>query len=153
MRNTQRLAIVFGVGVILNFVWEMAQTPLYRPMGSFGEATWRCFRASVGDSVFIIAVLFAGAFVFRSSVWIMRMSKTRLAFASGFGLLFAMLVELWGLNAGRWTYGDRMPLVPGTSLGFVPLAQMAILVPLTFRLATVYKPRGTTPHRRRKQLD
>ena len=136
MRNTQRIAIVFGVGVILNFIWEMAQAPLYGPMGSFWEATWRCLKAGVGDGVLILAVLFAGALVFRSNAWFLRMSKVRFAFASGVGLFVAVLIELWGLNAGRWTYGPRMPLAPGTSLGLVPLAQMAVLVPLTFRLAT-----------------
>ena len=145
MRGVQRVAVVFAVGVILNFMWEMAQAPLYAPMGSLREATWRCFKASLGDGVLILAVVAAGVLVFRSGAWFLRMSKVRLAFASGVGLVLGVLVELWGLNAGRWTYGPLMPRVPGTSLGLVPLAQMAVLVPLTFWLAMGTRLRGSGP--------
>lgn len=139
MRNARRAATVFGVGVILNFIWEMAQAPLYRPMGSFWEATWRCFNASLGDGVLVIAVWLAGGGLFGSTTWFLRLSTGRLAFATGAGLCVAVLIELWGLQAGRWSYTQHMPLVPGTLLGVVPLAQMAVLVPLTFRLAAAWR--------------
>jgi hypothetical protein len=125
---------VFLIGATLNFPWEMAQAPLYAPMGTLGQATWRCFRASLGDGVLVLLVWMTGAMIFRSSAWFGGSSKARLAFASIVGLGLATLVELWGLQTQRWSYGSRMPLVPGLAIGLVPLAQMAALVPLTLAL-------------------
>ena len=64
----------------------------------------------------------------------MRRSSPCLVFGSAIGVGIAILVELWGLQTGRWVYTPHMPVIPGTPIGVVPLAQMAILVPLTFRL-------------------
>lgn len=134
MRGIRLAAIVFVVGVTLNYAWEMAQAPLYAPMGTFWQATWRCFEASLGDGVLVLVVLLTGTMVFRSGAWVVSGSRSRLAFSSGVGLSLAVLVELWGLHTQRWVYAASMPLVPGTAIGLVPLAQMAVLVPLTFGL-------------------
>lgn len=125
---------VFLISVALNFAWEMAQAPLYTPMGTFWQATWRCFTASLGDGGLVLLVWMTGAMIFLSSAWFGGRSKGRLVFASSVGVGLAVLVELWGLQTQRWSYGSRMPLVPGTAIGLVPLAQMAALVPLTFAL-------------------
>ena len=126
---------VFAIAVPLNFVWEMVQAPLYAPMGTFWEATWRCFGASLGDGLLILVVWLTGVIVFRSEVWFSRPSAGRLAFPAGVGLGLAILVETWGLEMGRWAYGPHMPILPGTSIGIVPLLQMTVLAPLTLRLA------------------
>jgi hypothetical protein len=138
------VAIVYITGVILNFAWEMAQAPLYASMGTFWPATWRCFKASLGDGVVILAVWLLGATRFGSATWFLRRSVQRVAFAAGVGVSLAILVELWGLQTARWSYGSHMPLVPGTPIAIVPLAQMAVLVPLTFEftrriIATAHK--------------
>jgi hypothetical protein len=134
MRLVRLPGTVFLISVALNFLWEMAQAPLYAPMGTSWQATWRCFRASLGDGVLVLLVWMAGAMMFRSSAWFVHSSKARLTFASGVGLGLAVVVEVWGLQTQRWSYDSRMPLVPGTAIGLVPLAQMAALVPLTFVL-------------------
>ncbi len=134
MRIARLPGTVFLIGIALNFVWEMAQAPLYAPMGTFWRATWRCFRASLGDGVLVLLVWMTGAMMFNSSAWFVRSSKARLAFGSSLGLGLAVLIELWGLQTQRWTYGSGMPVVPGTAIGLAPLVQMAALVPLTFVL-------------------
>jgi hypothetical protein len=121
---------IFVVGVFLNFVWEMAQAPLYQPMGTFWHATVRCAMASLGDELIIILIALLGSLVSRSP-------RSYMAAAAG-GLVIAIIVERWGLDAGRWTYGSRMPVLPGTDLGLSPLTQMTVLVPLTFYAATIW---------------
>jgi hypothetical protein len=134
MRIVRLPRTVFLISVALNFVWEMAQAPLYASMGTLWWATWRCFRASLGDGLLALLVWMTGAMMFRSPAWFVRQSKARLAFASSVGLGLAVVVEIWGLQTQRWSYSSRMPLVPGTMIGLAPLAQMAALVPLTFVL-------------------
>ena len=129
MRLVRRPGTVFLISVALNFVWEMAQAPLYALMGTSWQATWRCFRASLGDGVLVLLVWMAGAMMFRSSAWFEGSSKARLAFASTVGLGLSVLVEVWGLQTQRWSYGSRMPLVPGTVIGLVPLVRWPLLCP------------------------
>lgn len=83
MRRLQRVATLFAITVALNFVWEMAQAPLYAPMGTFWQATWRCFRASPGGGLLILVAWLTGARVFRSYKWFMGESRSRLACAAG----------------------------------------------------------------------
>jgi hypothetical protein len=132
MRILRLPGTVFLISVPLNFAWEMAQAPLYAPMGTLWRATWRCFRASLADGVLVVWM--TGTMMFRSSAWFVRSSKARVAFAISLGLGLALVVELWGLQTQRWSYGSRMPLLPGTAIGVVPLVQMVALVPLTFVL-------------------
>jgi hypothetical protein len=127
-------AAAFLIGVVLNFAWEMAQSPLYAPMGTFWEATWRCFVASVGDGVIVIVAL-AGTAVVGQRAWVVNAPPRWYASVAIAALLFAVAVESWGLSTGQWAYTDRMPRVPGTRLGIVPLAQMMVLVPLSLWLA------------------
>ena len=135
MRTLRLVALVSVIAVSLNFVREMAQAPLYAPMGTFWQATWRCFRASLGDGLLILVVWLAGAILFRSGNWFVRDSTGPLAFGAAAGLVLAILVETWGLETGRWAYGSRMPILLGTTMGIVPLAQMAVLAPFTLWLA------------------
>ena len=51
------------------------------------------------------------------------------------GFLLALLVELVALHLlGRWQYTVKMPTVMG--IGVVPIAQMLVLPPLIFRIAS-----------------
>ncbi|OOO00920.1 MAG: Sporulation kinase A [Chromatiales bacterium USCg_Taylor] len=49
-------------------------------------------------------------------------------------LRVGLIVEWIGLRLGRWAYG-RMPLIPGLQIGVVPVAQMAVLPLVIFRVA------------------
>ena len=105
-----------------------------RPWVHWGKRRGAASGPRRGDGVLVLMVWMPGAMIFRSSAWFEGSSKARLAFASVVGLGLATLVELWGLQTQRWSYGSRMPLVPGSAIGLVPLAQMAALVPLTLAL-------------------
>jgi hypothetical protein len=133
---------VFAIAVALNFVWEMMQARLYAPMGTFWQATWRCFVASLGDGVIIVAICTGGAALFRSPVWFASLTGSRLLFTAITACAVALAVEWWALRAGRWEYNARMPLVPGTRFGAVPLAQMILLAPMTLWIASLLRRRS-----------
>jgi hypothetical protein len=134
--NAGRIYVtVFAVAVPLQFLWEMAQAPLYGSMGTAWQATWRCFLASLGDGIITLIVAAGGFAAFRSSSWFVDRRPARYVFAGAVGLMIAIAVEWWGLTTGQWAYSEAMPTVPATNLGLVPLGQMALLVPVTLRIA------------------
>ena len=132
---------LFIIAVSVNFVWEMAQAELYAPMGTFWEATWRCFVASLGDGGIVIVIALIGSALFTSADWFLAFRRLRYGFATFAGLFAAVVTEWWGLSSGRWAYESTMPLVPRTRLGVVPLAQMTLLVPLSLWLAALWQHR------------
>lgn len=128
------MAVLFATSVLLNFPWEMAQSLLYAPIGAVGEATWRCFVASLGDGVMIFGIYAGGWLWFRRWTWFHGLPARRIAFIVVAGALIGSGVEWWGLRTGRWQYEASMPRVPGLELALVPLLQLPILAPLAFWL-------------------
>lgn len=124
----------FVAAVILNFAWELAQAPLYESMGNAWESARRCFVASLGDGVMILLVAAAGAALFQTAPWFAKPRLSTYTFAVCAGLAIAVGVEQWGVATARWAYLPRMPRVPLTDLGLVPVLQMAVLTPLSFWL-------------------
>ncbi|ODS53464.1 MAG: hypothetical protein ABS36_12530 [Acidobacteria bacterium SCN 69-37] len=122
---------LFVAAVVLNYPWEMARSFLFAPMGSIAQATWRCFVASLGDGLLVLAIFIAGWLAYRRATWFQRWSAGTIAFAIVLGAVTGAAVEWWGLNTGRWQYEPSMPLVPGVELGLVPLLQMPVLTLLT----------------------
>ena len=133
--NVLAFATVFAVAVLLNFPWEMGQSFLFAPTGTTGIATWRCFVASLGDGVMILAIVAAGWLVFGTSTWFVMPRGGRLTFMIAAAIVLGVAVEWWGLYTGRWAYQASMPLVPLTKLGVVPLVQLPVLTPLTLALS------------------
>ena len=44
-------------------------------------------------------------------------------------------VEWYALASGRWSYTNRMPLMPALGIGLLPVLQLALLVPASIFLA------------------
>jgi hypothetical protein len=130
-----RIALVFAVGVLVNYPWELAQSPLYGAMGDFQAVLRHCFVAAIGDGVLVLAVFAAGAIVLRRTDWFVQPGTRGYAVMLAAGLLIGLLVEWLGINiARRWAYAPSMPLIPGINIGIVPVMQMLVLPPLCFRI-------------------
>lgn len=131
-----RIASIFGVAVLVNYPWELAQLPLYLVMNDFRAALWHCFVAALGDGVLVLVLFLAGAMVFRRANWFVRPGLRAYGVMLVGGLAIGVLVEWLGLHVlRRWTYAPGMPLIPGLRIGLVPVAQMLLLPPLIFRIA------------------
>ena len=130
------LISVFIVAVFLNYVWELAQAPLYVGLERYGAAVlWHCFVASLGDGIMVLLIYLAGRIILRRLDWFERPGVSGYVVMLSTGLLLALSVEWLGLRVlGRWRYTDRMSLLPGLGLGVVPIAQMLFLPPLIFRM-------------------
>ena len=136
----KRLILVFIVAVMLNYLWELAQAPLYVGMEDYHAGLlWHCFVASLGDGVMMLLIVAAGWITLRRRDWFERPGIAGYVIMLTAGFLLALIVEWLGLHVlRRWEYSERMPLVPALHVGVSPIAQMLFLPPLIFRLASFF---------------
>ncbi len=131
-------AVVFVVGVLVNYIWELAQAPLFEGL-TLGNIWWHCFVASLGDGLIILLILVIGWWVHSRLDWFMKPGVLGYIVMAVSGLLIATLIEWVAVNvAHKWAYTAAMPLLPVLNIGLVPLAQMLVLPPLIFRVARLW---------------
>lgn len=133
------LVAIFTVAVAFNYVWELAQAPLYAGMENFRRMLWHCFVPSLGDGVLVLLIYGLGWVVLNRRDWFVRPGRRGCALMLIGGLLIAISVELVAVSAfGRWKYTTRMPIFPGLRVGLLPIAQMLVLPPIIFRIVAVW---------------
>jgi hypothetical protein len=130
-----RVLRLFAVAVGINFIWEMAQMPLYQGM-PFDELSswWLCLRASVGDGVIVVAIWAIGSALFRRFEWYAPLRPAPIAALLITGALIAVGIEIHALGTGRWAYSQLMPTVPLLGVGLSPLVQLLVLPYLSMKL-------------------
>ena len=132
---------VFTMAVLLNYLWELAQAPLYVGLEEYNAGVfWHCFVASLGDGVMVMIILAAGAIIFHRWEWFRRPGVAGYWGMLMAGLILAVLVESVAVHIlERWKYSANMPTLPGLDIGLVPIAQILFLPPLIFRTATLLR--------------
>lgn len=128
------LASIFLVAVLLNYLWELAQAPLYVGLQSYDRSVLgHCFVASLGDGIIVLAITATGRVILGRWDWFKQPGASGYLVMLATGLALAVLVESVALQLmGRWQYAVKMPRVLG--IGVVPIAQMFLLPPLVFRI-------------------
>lgn len=126
------------VAFLLNWPWEMLQMPGYREMAhqNWRSTGMRCAIASVGDVVMTLAAYGLGALAAGRWDWGIGVHWQVLAASSLLGAMFGGAFELWALLHKRWSYTDKMPLVPVLDIGLWPGIQLAVLIPLSISVAS-----------------
>jgi hypothetical protein len=144
-QQLRTITAVFVAAVIVNYPWELAQTPLYEGMGDFSRMLWHCFVASLGDGVLVLLIFGVGWAAFGRRDWYVQPGLRGYALMLAAGLAVAVAVQWAAVRiAGQWAYNDRMPVVPLLGVGLAPLAQMLLLPPLIFRLVAARLGRATS---------
>jgi hypothetical protein len=139
-RSTWRTtAIIFAVAVAFNYVWELAQAPLYAGMNDFRQMLWHCIVPSLGDGVLVLLIFALGWIVLRRRDWFVRPGGRGYGLMLSAGLVIAICIELVTVYAlGRWEYTTQMPILPGLGVGLAPIAQMLVLPPVIFRVVAAW---------------
>tara|TARA_R110002167_G_scaffold56471_3_gene160242 strand:- start:6067 stop:6606 length:540 start_codon:yes stop_codon:yes gene_type:complete len=126
---------VFAVAVtsfVLNFIWELAQGPLYEGF----EYDWQhisfCALASIADMLMVLILFFGFALVYRNIYWIMDLDNEKIVPLILIGSVGAIIGEIWHITHGDWSYAEAMPLVPLVEIGLSPLLQFALLPYIIF---------------------
>lgn len=140
----RRLAILFVVSVFVNYLWEMAQAPLYEGMDDFAVVWWHCGLAALGDGLLVLLIYAAGWAVLRRQDWFVQPGRIGYAVMLFAGLVICVGIEWLAVFVGnQWAYTPQMPLVPLLKVGFVPVAQMLVLPPLIFRVVAGWHDRAS----------
>ena len=120
---------------LLNFPWEIIQSPLFAGMASMPHRTavQYCTRAAFGDVVImVIAFWIAAATSGRGRGWLQQSGRMPIAIFVVTGVLISIAIELLA-TSGRWldgwTYSADMPVLWGVNVGLVPVLQWIILPP------------------------
>lgn len=124
---------LFSITFILNFFWEVAQTPLYAP---HFDGVWGLIlvhlKASGGDVLMVGIILILNAVIFRKWSWFCGFNKNKIILTVFWGFILAAGVEFYALSTNRWGYNDLMPIIPILNVGLTPTLQMMILPTLGF---------------------
>lgn len=130
----KRIIYIFIIAFALNFAWEHIHSVLYVHYKS-GEITNAILmRAAIFDAIFITIL----------SLFYLRIAplKHRLWLTIFLALIFAIGLEIWATNAGRWAYAESMPIIPIIGTGLTPTIQLA----LTAFLSIITSRKLTGPH-------
>ena len=129
------------VGFVLNFVWEMAQLPAFmdeagRPFRlGIGASALHCFVPTLGDITVVGLTFVLGWAIHSRPDWIRRLGWRDVVLVSLPLVLLAISVELVNVYVlNRWSYNQRMPMVPLIDVGLLPTVQLALLTLLTFAI-------------------
>jgi len=122
----RKLSIIFVVAFALNFVWEHWHLVLYLNYQGQEITNLILVRAALFDAIFttILALPFIFISFFRQRLWLAPILAT----------LFAISLELFALQTGRWAYAAAMPIIPIINTGLTPTIQLGILAFISFKV-------------------
>lgn len=129
----QFIVALLVVAVLVNYIWELLQSPFYAGMQINARTFGHCFLASLGDGVTVLFIYFLDWLAFRRRDRIGLPARWRLATMLSTGFVVGAIIEWIGVYAlHRWSYNDSMPMLPVMRIGLIPVLQMVILPPIIF---------------------
>lgn len=140
---------LFSAALILNLIWENIQAPLYQPYVSFVQHFPLCTWASLWDAGYVTVLYLGIAGINRDFFWIRRRRAMSYTLVVVVSLAVAWWIEFDALRDGRWSYGDRMPVIFGAGLS--PLLQLPLLSLLTYEVLRRL-PFMSLPRRKRRGI-
>jgi hypothetical protein len=132
----KKLSVIILVwALLLNFIWEMAQMPLFRGMVFNIENILFCALASVADAIMTLLLYFGFAFIYDKPSWVKNMTPSRIISLIIVGGIGAILAEIRHTSLGNWAYTESMPLLPFVNVGLSPVLQFMVLPAIIYYLS------------------
>lgn len=122
-----------ATGFLINFWWEMMQSPLYQDVGrkSYAEILTSRLHCTLGDVAIILGAYWIVALATGNRFWVLHGRVRDVAAFTALGLGYSVVSE-WvnvDLRSG-WSYSGTMPRVPWIGTGLAPFLQWIVLPPL-----------------------
>ncbi|MBU6427312.1 hypothetical protein KGQ27_03735 [Patescibacteria group bacterium] len=127
----KKISLIFILSFILNLIWENLHSYLYADYMGGKITELILLRASVADAVIISLMSLPFVLIpsLKGKSWIIIF----------IGILFAVFIELYALNTGRWAYNGYMPLIPILGVGLTPVIQLGLLGYISYRFVVIKK--------------
>ena len=115
----KKLSEVYIFAFVLNLIWENAHSFLYVSYQGASITEAVLIRAATFDALFItgLFILFSRAAFFKKRLWL----------SLAIGIIFAVPLEIFALQTGRWQYNSLMPIIPFLNVGLTPSIQLGLL--------------------------
>lgn len=131
-------ALLAANSFLLHFVWEKMHIVLYTNYEALeGGLLPISLLATLGDVMYTLMAVGLVALFKGEVLWFTRASARDYAGLALLGIGIALFVEYKAFSFSRWAYTDAMPIIPFFNVGLSPVAQMAILLPLSIMLTTL----------------
>ncbi len=130
------LLVLMIISTALNGLWEYGQTGIFYTIN--GEASFENYNLLTGR-IFVDVLVTLILFIFMSIInfdwkWFFNWDKKDTFIILLFAFLASFYVEVNALYIGRWSYSSSMPLLIGTEVGFLPLLQWMVIIPISLIL-------------------
>lgn len=121
----------------LHWLWEMFQMSAFVEMAgrSWGETALSCARAALGDVAMTLSIYGLGCLAAGRWRWGLGGRWNMYLTGALLGGVFAAAFEWYAMASDRWSYNERMPIVPILKVGLWPLLQLMLLVPSSWAIA------------------
>lgn len=124
-------------GVPLEFLWEIAQFPLYTIWYEHGwdYILYSLIHCTLGDALILLVSYEVVALLWRRRAWVETHVWSGGTLFTLLGAGYTIYSEIYNtrINAA-WSYTEYMPIVPGIEIGLAPLLQWLLIPPLLLRL-------------------
>ncbi len=110
---------IFIVALGLNIIWENAHSVLYIHYQGGLITEFILLRAAFFDAAIITLVAYIFFSVLKIKYGLLSVIITLIVFAIG--------LETWALETGRWAYKAAMPIIPFIYTGLTPTIQLGLL--------------------------
>ena len=127
--------------LLLHFVWEMLQAPLWVGMANLAhaEGVRVCAIAALGDVVIALVAYWSATLYARSRLWLLDPPRATWAVYIVVGLVLTVAYEYAATGAfARWEYAASQPRLPVLGTGLAPVLQWLLLPPLTVWLTRIH---------------
>ncbi|OJI08874.1 MAG: hypothetical protein COX02_01485 [Candidatus Vogelbacteria bacterium CG22_combo_CG10-13_8_21_14_all_37_9] len=122
----KQLFLIFILALILNLIWEHWHSQFYQHYQGGEISNFILGRAALFDASFITLVSL--------SFLVFQRLQKRLWLAFVIGVVFALALELFALQTGRWSYNSLMPIIPLLKVGLTPTLQLGLINYLLLKL-------------------
>jgi hypothetical protein len=120
-------------GFLINFFWEMVQSPLYDDVKSkpYVEILTSRLHCTLGDVAILLGAYWIVALATGDRFWVLQGRMRDVATFTALGLGYTVVSEWVNVDLrSAWGYAAAMPRVPWIGTGLAPVMQWVLLPPL-----------------------
>jgi len=122
-----------GSGFVLNFFWEMVQSPWYDDVTQkpYSDILLSRLHCTLGDVLILLGAFVIVAWLLRDRYWVVDIRAWPLVGFTLLGLGYTVVSEWVNVDLrSAWHYSSAMPRIPWTGTGLLPFTQWVVLPPL-----------------------